>query len=83
MPPVHTLHQDAKGVGRVTQRRALRSALQRLRGVSATIKGVIVDRVEQGGAVSQELIDLFWQLKDVEQSLSTVALQGRDERQAG
>jgi len=80
---MHTLHQDAKGVGRVTQRRALQSALQRLRGVLASVKGLIIDRVEQGGAVSQELIDLFWQLKDVEQSLSTLALQARDGRQAG
>lgn len=67
----------------MTQHRALRSALQRLCGVSATIKGLIVDRVGEGSAVSQELIDLFWQLKDVEQSLKAVALQGGDERQAG
>ncbi|MGE5590209.1 MAG: hypothetical protein ACM3ZA_06280 [Bacillota bacterium] len=67
----------------MTQHRALRSALQRLRGVLTTVKALVVERVEEGGAVSQGLIDLFWQLKDVEQSLSAVVLQGSDERQAG
>ncbi|MHB9145533.1 MAG: hypothetical protein ACYC5Y_09410 [Symbiobacteriia bacterium] len=67
----------------MTQRRALQSTLQRLRGASATVKELIVDRVEQGDVTSQELVDVFWQLKDAEQALATIVRRGDTGKRAG
>lgn len=82
-PAPHTVQQDAKGVGRLTGRQSLTGALKRLRGASASIKGLIIDRFEQGDTVPQDLIDIFWQIKEVEQSLVSVVQQGRQQRRAG
>lgn len=80
---LHTLQQDAEGVVRLTPRRALQSTLQRVRGASATVKRLIVDRFEQGDGTGQDLVDVFWQLKDTEQALARIARRCSEGRRAG